>query len=137
MIMPANQAFLGEFHQFVFGKGFLHIIHGAEFHRIDGGFDRRISGDHNDVRFRSVMLYTLHHVQAVHLRHFQIGEDEIILVLLHKTQRFKPVFDRVNRVACGHQDLSKAVEHDCFIVDCENSRQRVANLDPLERFRFK
>jgi len=133
-IAAPNQRMPDKLPQFVLGKGFLHVIHGAVLHALHRGFDGGETGNDDDVDIRAQVLHGLGHVCARHGRHLQVGEHEVVVACLDQPQGLLPGFDRIDAVAVQHQDLAEAVEHHFLVVDAEDARRRFLDRDTLQRF---
>ena len=86
-------------------------------HGLDRRLDRPVAGDDRDVDVGAQVLHGLHDLDAVHPRHLEVGEDEVVVAALDEPERLRPALDGVDGEAGEHQDLAEAVEHHRLVVD--------------------
>ena len=80
------------------------------------GGHRGIAGDHDDFGVGGYMLDGFQELQAVHLLHLQIGEDEVEDLGLHHFQGFDAVGGGFDLVAFFAEDILQIGAGDFFVV---------------------
>ena len=103
--------------QLIGGKGFGHDIVGPPLHGFHGQFHSGLAGndDHDSVRY--FFLQALQQFQAVHLRHHQVQQDQVVGFLLEKLPGLGPVFHQCQAQVFPGQQALDAVPDDLFVID--------------------
>src|SRR5208282_5708102 len=93
------------------------VVEGPEFHRFHGRFDLRQSGDHDDVDVRVSLFYPAKHLKTVDLRHHDVQDDDVVMVLIDLSQRLQTVLDGFELILVVTQDAKATVDNDPLVID--------------------
>jgi len=93
---------------FLVFEGFGYVVEGSLAHRLDGGLERRVSGDHNHRKMGVVGLDIGEEFEAAPVRQHEIEEDDINLLLAEQLQ---PVSGRCGGVIVEIVVLQQRLEH--------------------------
>jgi len=92
----------------------------AFFHRIDGRFDRSVSRDDDDDRFRRAAFDLFQEFDAAHAGHPQIGQHDIERGGFEQFQSFDAAARRRDIVALIFQNILHDVALRQFVLDNQN-----------------
>src|SRR5205085_7764441 len=92
-------------------------VFGAELEGAARGFDRREGGDHNHHRFGRDFADAGQQVDAVDVRHLDVGDDQVVDVLPDQIERAHAVFCRMHGVAFALQHEFQQFAHAALVVD--------------------
>ena len=101
-------------------KGFEQVIEGAVFHRLHGAVDGAVSGHHDDRRPGRSGFDFAEQLLAVHLRHFDIAEDQIEGFLVKLLKRLLAVVGGDDGVTFAFQRFGQSRPHFGFVIDDQN-----------------
>ena len=103
-------------------KGLRHKVARADLHRLDGRFDRAVSGHHDHGQRRVRALHGLQKFQAAHSRQAQVRHDEIGFFADQKLQARFCVRRRVNDETFLAELQFEQPPHFGFVFDDEDRR---------------
>ena len=89
-------------------------------HCLDGGFDGGVGGNHNHFSVWILLLGSGQHLHAVHLLHFQIGEDQVKICVCQFFQRLDTAVHRNHIIPLFLQDVFQILPGNLFVINDEN-----------------
>ncbi len=123
------ERFLDQQHDFVEIERLVDVVVGPEPHRLDGVFDGREGGHHDDLRFRPDLLDAFEHRQAVAVGKLEVEEHEIDLGRRHPIERLGRETCLEDVIALGGQALAQRPADQRFVVnDQQSSRMARASV---------
>ena len=103
------------------------VVIGPALHRLDGRLDGPKRG-HDDRDHRQPLLGdALQQLQPVHVRHLQVGQDQVIRAPLQLLQGLQAVLGKSHRKALSGEHVHEHFTHDLLIIDQKNSRWLVGS----------
>ena len=63
------------------------VVVSAEFHGLDGGFDRAMPGHQRDLAARQQLLHLFQELESRHVRHDHVGENHVGGLLFEQRER--------------------------------------------------
>ena len=103
-------------------------IEGAFLDTVHGRGDIGVAAYHDDGGLDAFLDDFYQHLGAVHLRHLDVAEDGVVLLLLGFLQAFQPVFGRFYLIIFHLQNLLEGVADGALIVYNQNFHVRITLL---------
>ena len=97
------------------------IVLRAVLQRLDGGLDRALRRQHDDLELIGFVLERLEQLHAVHLRHHHVGDEDGRAERRDKLQRFFAVGRRFRDKAPGADQLSEPISCRPIVFDDEHA----------------
>ncbi len=95
------------------------VVEGAELHGRDRGLDGGVGGHHDDSGLGAQTLDAFERLDAVHARHAQVHDDEIVEAGAEPLHGRRAVGGGVDLVAVALEDRSQEFQHAGLVVDDE------------------
>ena len=97
------------------------VVVGALLHRLDRGLDRAEAG-HDDRQDRDALLGDLlDQLEAAHVGHLQIGDDQVVAARCSSSQRRDAVLDGVDDVALHAEEVGEDLADHLLVVDDQDA----------------
>ena len=120
--------------QFLVVPGLWQVVVGAQFHRLNGGFHRAVSRDHEDRRVAVAFAHVAKDFHAGFFRHHQIEQHQIVSPLFQPALALGAVLRQIDFVTLQIEQRSQTFANIRLVVDDENpSLHRARN--PVARLR--
>ena len=120
-VLPFLPGFFGHRSHFIRSERFGEIVERAQLHGFHGGSDGGIAGDHHGNHVGETRAQRFQQLHPAHLRHFQIGEENVEGLLFEHGQGLFAGIGDLYRVAFAGQDLFAGSADRGFIVDNQYS----------------
>ena len=98
------------------------IVKRAELHGFDGGGDGGIAGDHHGDDIRETRAQSFQQLHPAHIRHFQIGEENVERLLFEQGQGLFAGVGDLYAVSFAGQNLFAGSANRGFVVDNKRFR---------------
>ena len=97
-------------------EGLRQVVEGAELHALHRGLDLGQAGEHDHLDVGMRLLDPPQDLQAVHLRHHDVEDDQVVVGFVDPLQRFDAVVGGLQRVPAAFQDPNRAPDDDFLVV---------------------
>ena len=114
-------------------KRLLDKVEGALLDAVHGGVDITVAGNHHNGRVDAHLHTLVEDLDTVHLRHLDVAEDYVILLLAHKIEGHKAVFSLVNLIALIREYFGKGIADCAFVVNYKYLHKRQPISAPFTR----
>ena len=97
-----------------------HVVERAQLQRLDRGVDRPVRGDHDHWHVGKTLADGLEHLHPIELRHAQVGDQNIDVMLCHGLEHGLPVGDTVDFVSVVQQLRLQDAPQVVLVIGNEN-----------------
>ena len=97
------------------------VVKRTQFHGVYGRPDVVQTGDHDDIDIRARLLDPAQYFDTVHLRHLDVQDQHIVVILIDQAQRRQAIPGNIDLVVVTAKNALATAQDDLFVVNDQNA----------------